>query len=85
VAELKGHKFGVSCIKFSPNGRLLVSVGFEHDQTLNVWDWQKQVIVSKATVGNKVRGNVIQSLRTMTAGLTERLASAITDLQRCFQ
>lgn len=39
ISELSGaHKFGVELVKFSPDGRYLVSIGFEHDQSLTVWD-----------------------------------------------
>jgi WD40 repeat protein len=39
VAQFNGaHKFGIEIVKFSPDGRFLVSVGTEHDQSLTVWD-----------------------------------------------
>lgn len=47
-AQLKGHRFGVSCISFSPSNKLLVSIGFEHDQTVNVWNWKCKSRVATA-------------------------------------
>ncbi|KAI9335913.1 WD40-repeat-containing domain protein, partial [Obelidium mucronatum] len=37
-AELVGHKFGVLCLAFSPNGKFLVSVGYQHDGQIYVWN-----------------------------------------------
>lgn len=36
---LKGHKFGVEALKFSPDCRYLVSLGDVNDKGLFVWDW----------------------------------------------
>jgi len=64
VAELRGqHKFGIGVCKFSPNGKLLATVGFEHDQTLALWDWSKissstltstHYPTAKAMLGSKI-------------------------------
>ncbi|TPX35368.1 hypothetical protein SmJEL517_g02222 [Synchytrium microbalum] len=40
VSELHGHKFGVLAMRFSPNGRNLVSVGYQHDGCIFVWNWK---------------------------------------------
>lgn len=40
VAELQQHKYGVSCVAFSPNGKYIVSVGNQHDMMVNVWAWK---------------------------------------------
>ena len=40
VAELQEHKYGVACVSFSPNGKYIVSVGYQHDMMVNVWNWK---------------------------------------------
>lgn len=40
VAELQKHKYGVSCVAFSPNGKYIVSVGNQHDMIVSVWAWK---------------------------------------------
>lgn len=35
---------------FSPSGELLVSIGFEHDKGLIIWNWKK----SEKLLANKV-------------------------------
>jgi len=40
LAELKGHKGGVTWVLFLPDGKRLVSAS--HDGTIRVWDWQKR-------------------------------------------
>ncbi|CAM9353511.1 unnamed protein product [Choristocarpus tenellus] len=34
------HRFGISCVVFSPGGGALVTMGFRHDRMLRVWDLQ---------------------------------------------
>ncbi|KAI9034000.1 WD40-repeat-containing domain protein [Phycomyces nitens] len=50
--ECRGHKFGVFSLAFSPNMRYLVSIGFQHDGYIYVWNWRK---------GTKLAGNKITS------------------------
>ena len=40
VAEVQSHKYGVSCVAFSSNSCYIVSVGYQHDMTVSVWDWR---------------------------------------------
>ncbi|XP_042560661.1 mitogen-activated protein kinase-binding protein 1-like [Clupea harengus] len=54
VAELQGHKYGVSCVTFSPNSKYIVSVGYQHDMIVNVWAWKKNVVVAANKVSSKV-------------------------------
>jgi WD40 repeat protein len=36
---LRGHKFGIECLKFAPNNNFLISLGDPQDKGLFVWDW----------------------------------------------
>ncbi|KAF1799444.1 hypothetical protein FB192DRAFT_1423230 [Mucor lusitanicus] len=54
LREFRAHKFGVLSLTFSPNMRYLVSVGFQHDGYLYVWDWKKGIKLA----GNKVTSRV---------------------------
>lgn len=39
---LKGHKFGVESLRFSPDSNYLVSLGDSHDRGIFVWRWQDE-------------------------------------------
>lgn len=39
---LKGHKFGIESLKFSPDNKYLVSLGDPDDRGLFVWNWQEE-------------------------------------------
>ncbi len=54
LAELSSHHFRISNVRFSPNGRHIVSVGSQEDQTVCVWDRQQQEKVACAKVSAKV-------------------------------
>ncbi|KAL3677463.1 hypothetical protein R1sor_027411 [Riccia sorocarpa] len=47
VGDLRTHKYGVSCVEFSPNGKYLLSIGVPHDGFLCLWDWKGSVLLSK--------------------------------------
>ncbi|KAG0309187.1 hypothetical protein BGZ98_004712 [Dissophora globulifera] len=54
VAELQGHKFGVQAVHFSPNSRHLVSLGFQHDGYIHVWNWRTGIQIASNRVTTKV-------------------------------
>ena len=54
IACLDGHQHGIGSLKFSPDGRYLVSVGFQHDKQLTLWDWQENQIICTHKIENKV-------------------------------
>ena len=37
--HLKGHKYGIESVLFSPNLEYLISLGDNNDRGLFVWDW----------------------------------------------
>ena len=45
LKELRGHRFGISSVNFSPNAKVVVSVGFTHDSNVSVWNWK--VLISE--------------------------------------
>merc|ERR550534_980321 len=55
VAEFPGHKYGINCVAFAPNNKYIVSVGTQHDQIVNVWDWKNNVKVASNKVSSKVK------------------------------
>ncbi|KAF9436897.1 hypothetical protein BGZ76_002657 [Entomortierella beljakovae] len=54
VGELQGHKFGVQAVQFSPNSKYLVSLGFQHDGYLHVWNWRTNVQIASNKITTKV-------------------------------
>ncbi|KAF4070758.1 hypothetical protein AMELA_G00277220 [Ameiurus melas] len=54
VAELQEHKYGVACVAFSPNSKYIVSIGYQHDMSVNVWAWKKNMLVAANKVSSKV-------------------------------
>ncbi|KAF1393458.1 hypothetical protein PFLUV_G00015940 [Perca fluviatilis] len=54
VAEVQCHKYGVSCVAFSTNSCYIVSVGYQHDMTVSVWDWRKGLIIASNKVSSRV-------------------------------
>ncbi|CAM9833913.1 unnamed protein product [Lampetra planeri] len=66
-----GHQHGVACTAFSPDGRLLVSVGRRHDQAVNLWDWKSGHLVATNKVSSHVLALAFSSCgsRLVTAGV----------------
>uniref|UniRef100_H3C8M7 Uncharacterized protein n=1 Tax=Tetraodon nigroviridis TaxID=99883 RepID=H3C8M7_TETNG len=54
VAEVQSHNHGVSHVAFSTNSQYIVSVGFQHDKTVSVWDWRKGSIIASNKVSSRV-------------------------------
>jgi mitogen-activated protein kinase binding protein 1 len=54
IVTLSGHKHGIGCLGFSPDGKFLVSAGFRHDKQLLCWDWASMKLVSTLKVTHKV-------------------------------
>jgi WD40 repeat protein len=46
IKQLKGHKYGIECIKFSPDSEFLISIGDPNDRGLFVWDWRAEKKIS---------------------------------------
>ncbi|KAG0610533.1 hypothetical protein M758_7G073100 [Ceratodon purpureus] len=47
IVDLKSHKYGVSSVQFSPNGKHLVSLGLPHDGYMCLWDWKSGALLMK--------------------------------------
>ncbi|GMH62952.1 hypothetical protein TrLO_g10666 [Triparma laevis f. longispina] len=56
LSELKAHKFGVSCLAFSPSSSVLVSCGFKHDRRMYIWNWKGGRPVAAARLSQQVNG-----------------------------
>ncbi|ORY08103.1 WD40 repeat-like protein [Basidiobolus meristosporus CBS 931.73] len=71
ISELKGHKYGILNLAFSPNGKILVSVGFQHDGFLNAWNWKSGAKIASNKVSSKVHALSFASDSSycVTAGL----------------
>ncbi|KAI9296292.1 WD40 repeat-like protein [Neoconidiobolus thromboides FSU 785] len=54
IAELKGHKFGVLGIKFTPDSKSLISLGYQHDGVLNIWNWRQGLKIASNRITAKV-------------------------------
>lgn len=60
IVEMKTHKYGVSCVQFSPNGKHLISLGLPHDGYMCLWDWKSGTLLMKtrAASGSLVASTV---------------------------
>ncbi|KAF9142242.1 mitogen-activated protein kinase binding protein 1 [Mortierella sp. GBA39] len=54
VGELQGHKFGVQAVQFSPNSKFVVTLGFQHDGYIHVWNWRTNTQIASNKVTSKV-------------------------------
>ena len=53
LARLTGfHRRAVSCLKFSPSGSKLLSIGQDDQHSIAVYDWANQVLLSTARAGS---------------------------------
>ncbi|KAF9953947.1 mitogen-activated protein kinase binding protein 1 [Mortierella alpina] len=71
VGELQGHKFGVQAVQFSPNSKYLVSLGFQHDGYIHVWNWRTGAQIASNRVTTRVNALTFSADGTffVTAGL----------------
>ncbi|KAG0381087.1 mitogen-activated protein kinase binding protein 1 [Mortierella sp. AD032] len=54
VGELQGHKFGVQAAQFSPNSKFVVSLGFQHDGYIHLWNWRTNTQIASNRVTSRV-------------------------------
>ncbi|KAJ1917689.1 hypothetical protein H4219_003056 [Mycoemilia scoparia] len=54
VQEMVGHKAGVACLRFTPNKRFLISLGYQQDGYIYVWNWKTGAKVSSNKVSARV-------------------------------
>jgi WD40 repeat protein len=52
--HLKGHKYGIESVMFSPNLLYLISLGDANDRGLFVWDWRTEQRVTSNKLGKPV-------------------------------
>jgi WD40 repeat protein len=57
IQELKGHKYGVGFVQFSPNMKFLVSIGFSLDSFVHLWEWKSGQLLVSAKSSTKVLFN----------------------------
>ncbi|KAG0093476.1 hypothetical protein BGZ93_007858 [Podila epicladia] len=71
VGELQGHKFGIQAVQFSPNSKHIVSLGFQHDGYIHVWNWRNNLQIASNKVTTKANAVAFSSDGSyfVTAGL----------------
>lgn len=52
--ELKAHSTGIACTAFAQGGKMLISMGTEHDQQLNVWDLRSSTPLRGCKLTSKI-------------------------------
>ena len=58
LKQLKGHKYGIECLRFAPNNDFLISLGDPNDRGLFCWDWKE---------GKKISANKLTKPATVVA------------------
>jgi WD40 repeat protein len=51
---LKGHKYGIEKVEFSPKQDYLISLGDTNDRGIFVWDWMAEQRVTSNKLGKPV-------------------------------
>ncbi|KAK3832326.1 MAG: quinon protein alcohol dehydrogenase-like superfamily, partial [Linnemannia gamsii] len=59
VGELQGHKFGVQAVQFSPNSKFVVSLGFQHDGYIHLWNWRTNTQIASNRVTSRSSTRVL--------------------------
>ncbi len=54
IKHLKGHKYGIEAVLFSPSCEYLISLGDNNDRGLFVWDWENEQRVTSNKLGKPV-------------------------------
>ncbi|TPX61218.1 hypothetical protein PhCBS80983_g01246 [Powellomyces hirtus] len=54
VSELVGHKYGILALAFSPDSKYLVSVGYQHDGTVYLWNWRLGQRLAYSRISTKI-------------------------------
>ena len=55
IKSLKGHKYGIESLAFSPDTQFLVSIGNEHDKGMFIWSWNQD----KRVTSNKITKRIL--------------------------
>ena len=69
LVALGGHAHGISAVAFSADSRLVISVGNQHDNSVNVWAWRDaQPLLAASRVTSRVRGLCVTGQHFVTCG-----------------
>jgi len=58
---LKGHRYGIENILFSPNMKYLVSIGDFNDRGLFVWSWKDEIRLTMNKISKKINSALFTS------------------------